>query len=76
MIEKNIVARFRVEPGKKFKLKDHEPAWVGTDDLKELGKAELKEQAQALVNKNLAELENAQTLLYADNHYSILIVLQ
>ncbi len=76
MIENDIIARFRVEPGKKFKLKVHDPAWMGTDEFKELGEAELKAHARGLLDKNLAELAEAQSVLYADDRYSILIVLQ
>ena len=76
VIENDIIARFRVEPGKKFKLKVHDPAWMGTDEFKELGEAELKAHARGLLDKNLAELAEAQSVLYADDRYSILIVLQ
>ena len=76
MIEVDIIAQFRVEPGKKFKLKSHDPSWAGTEEFKELGKAELKEQARVLLDRNLSELAEAQSVLYADDRYSILIVLQ
>jgi len=76
VIKSDIIDRFHVEPGKKFRLNDHDPAWAGTDEFKELGKEEIKEQARALLEKNLSELTDAQTRLYADNRYSILIVLQ
>jgi PPK2 family polyphosphate:nucleotide phosphotransferase len=76
MIQKDTIDLFRVPPDTKVKLKDHDPAWVGTDELKQLGKAEIKEHAAAILDKNLAELAKAQDLLYADNRYSILMVLQ
>lgn len=73
----DLLDRFRVEPGKKFRLKDHDPAWTGAGELKELAdKDARKEQAQAILNENLAELTDAQTRLYADDRYSLLIVLQ
>lgn len=68
--------RLRVEPGKKFKLKDHDPGWTGTDELRELGKEELKEKAREFLDRTLADLATAQDLLYADNRYSVLVVLQ
>ena len=49
---------------------------MGTDEFKELGEAELKAHARGLLDKNLAELAEAQSVLYADDRYSILIVLQ
>src|SRR5205085_11139190 len=66
-----LVERFRVEPGCKFRLKDHDPAWVGTDELRELGKDELKERAKEILAKDLADLAAAQDLLYADNRYAL-----
>jgi PPK2 family polyphosphate:nucleotide phosphotransferase len=76
MIQKNTIDLFRVPPDTKVRLKDYDPGWAGTDELEELGKAEVKEHAAAILDKNLAELATAQDLLYADNRYSILIVLQ
>jgi PPK2 family polyphosphate:nucleotide phosphotransferase len=75
VIDKGIMDQLRVKPGKKFRLKDHDPGWA-TDELSQLGKEELKEQARALLDENLAELADAQTRLYADDRYSVLIVLQ
>lgn len=76
MIQKDTIDLFRVPPDTKVQLKDYDPGWSGTGELKELGKAEIKEHAAAILDKNLAELAKAQDLLYADNRYSILIVLQ
>ena len=71
-----LIELFRVEPGTKCKLKDHDPAWAGTDEMKELGKDELKERAQNYLRSNLQELTAAQELLYASDTYSLLIILQ
>src|SRR6476469_3673608 len=68
MIRKDIIDLFRVPAGKKVRLKDYNRGW------KQSG--ELKERAKAALEQNLAELAAAQTLLYADDRYSVLIVLQ
>jgi polyphosphate kinase 2 (PPK2 family) len=73
---KDLVDQFRVPAGTRFKLKNHDPAGTGTDELKELSADELKDRAKLALARNLAELEKAQNLLYADNRYAVLIVLQ
>src|SRR6478752_1475271 len=76
MIRKDIIDRFRVPPGKKVRLKDHNPGWKQTDEFEELGKDEIKERAKLALEHNLADLAEAQGLLYADDRYAVLIVLQ
>lgn len=76
MLDPDTIDLFRVPVGKKLKLKDHETSWAGTEDMKELSKDELKEKAQAILAENRRQLATSQELLYADNRYSILIVLQ
>ena len=76
MLDSNVIDLFRVPVGKKFKLKDYDPEWAGTDEMKELGKEELKDRAQAILIENRQHLHASQDLLYADNRYSVLIVLQ
>lgn len=76
MIRDDIIERFRVRPGKKLKLKDHDTGWAQTPELEELGKDAVKERAQQILDTNLVELANAQELLYADNRYSVLILFQ
>jgi PPK2 family polyphosphate:nucleotide phosphotransferase len=76
MIQAEIIDRFRVRPGKKLKLKDHDPGWAQTKELKELGKEAVKERANAVLEESLKELADAQELLYADDRYAVLIILQ
>lgn len=71
-----LLELFRVEPGTRCKLKDHDPTWAGTEEMKELGKDALKERAQAYLQTNLEALTAAQELLYASDTYSLLIILQ
>lgn len=73
----DLLDRCRVESGKKFRLKDYDPAWTGAGELKELAdKDARKEKAQEILAANLAELAEAQGRLYADDRYALLIVLQ
>lgn len=76
MLDPDIIDLFRVPAGKKFKLKDHDPEWAGTDVMKELGHDELKERASAILIENRRHLAASQELLYADDRYSVLIILQ
>ncbi|MSR54784.1 MAG: polyphosphate kinase 2 family protein [Gemmataceae bacterium] len=76
MLDSDVIDLFRVPAGKKFKLKDHDPEWAGTDEMMELGQGELKERAQAILLENRQHLHASQDLLYADNRYSVLIILQ
>jgi PPK2 family polyphosphate:nucleotide phosphotransferase len=76
MISPDIIDLFRLKPGKKLRLKDHDTGWAQTKELKELGKAVVKERTREILDKNLEDLAEAQELLYADGRYGILIVLQ
>jgi PPK2 family polyphosphate:nucleotide phosphotransferase len=67
---------FRVSPGKKVRLKDYDPGWAQTLELKELGKGAIKERAKLILAKDLEDLNAAQDLLYADDRYAVLIIIQ
>ncbi|HYV38255.1 MAG TPA: polyphosphate kinase 2 family protein [Gemmataceae bacterium] len=76
MIRQDIIDQLRVPPGKRIRLKDYDTGWAQTDELKELGKDTIKERAKVGLEKNLEHLAKAQDMLYADDRYGILIVLQ
>ena len=76
MIRQDIIDRFRVPAGAKVRIKDHNPGWAQTEEMEELGKDALKERARQTLDQNLADLAQAQELLYADDRYAVLIVLQ
>lgn len=76
MLNANVIELFRVSPEKKAKLNQRETGWAQTEEFKELGKEVIQERAREILNTSLEELAKAQELLYADNHYSILVVLQ
>ncbi len=76
MLQQELLEIFRLKPGKKVRLKDHDTGWAQTKDLKELGKDVVKDRAKEILDKSLAELAQAQDLLYADGRYAVLIILQ
>jgi PPK2 family polyphosphate:nucleotide phosphotransferase len=76
MIRKDIIELFRVPPGKKIRLRDYNPSWAQTKEMKELGKDNIKERARAILEKNLEDLAAAQERLWADDRYAVLVVLQ
>jgi PPK2 family polyphosphate:nucleotide phosphotransferase len=76
VIRKDIIELFRIPAGKAVHLKDYNPGWNQTEEMEELGKDALKERARKILDQNLADLAEAQDLLYADDRYAVLIVLQ
>src|SRR5262249_30921013 len=76
VIQQDVIDLFRVEPGKKVSLKDYDPGWAQTKEMKELGKEVMKQRARAILEENLKDLAEAQELLYADDRYAVLVVFQ
>ena len=70
---KEVLEKFRVQPGEKFRVKDHDPAWDGNDDVP---KSERKEFAEKILTQDVSALAEAQQLLYADNSWSLLVIFQ
>jgi len=73
---KKFIDLTKVEPEKKVNLADCETGWAQNEEAKFLGKGELKERANKLLEENRAGLADAQELLYADHTYAILIIIQ
>jgi PPK2 family polyphosphate:nucleotide phosphotransferase len=73
---KNAERLFRVRPNGRLRLKDHDPGWAGGSEFEELKNDELKARAKSFLEKNLEALAEAQERLYANDVYSVLIVLQ
>ena len=68
-IEK-MLKRYRIEEGKHFRLKDHDPG--DTHGLKSEGKPEARE----LLAKGVEELARLQDVLAAQNRWALLVVFQ
>ena len=69
MLDPKRIEKFRVTPGKKIRLKDHNPAWQPE------GKT-AQEEVEKMMAGNLEKLYEAQGKLYAKDEWSILVVLQ
>ncbi|MFZ0684088.1 MAG: polyphosphate kinase 2 family protein [Terriglobales bacterium] len=68
-IEK-LLKRYRIEDGKHFRLKDHDPA--DTHGLK----SELKPQAKKLLADGVKELSQLQDVLAAQDRWGLLLIFQ
>jgi PPK2 family polyphosphate:nucleotide phosphotransferase len=68
-----IIAQFRVSPGKSVRLKDFDTGWEGDPSIpKEIR----KDQARKLLSDDLSALAAAQELLYAADSWSVLLIFQ
>jgi len=67
--------RFRVRPGKKVRLADHDPAWV-PKELRGLDKDAVKEREKRRLEKRIDELRTLQGVLWSSDVYALLVVLQ
>jgi PPK2 family polyphosphate:nucleotide phosphotransferase len=73
---RQIERLFKVKPGTRVRLSAFDPGWQGHDDLRELGRDERKERARHFLEQNIADLAEAQDRLWANDVYSVLLVLQ
>jgi PPK2 family polyphosphate:nucleotide phosphotransferase len=64
---------FRVKPGKKFRLTDHDPGWAGDEEIPEKKR---KSRAKEILEASREELAVTQELLYAADTWSVLVVFQ
>jgi len=64
-----LIARHRVEDGKGFRLKDHDPGDTG-------GQKMHRDEAEALLAAGVAALSDFQEKLYAQDQWALLCVLQ
>ncbi|TCZ56609.1 polyphosphate kinase 2 family protein [Roseicella aquatilis] len=66
---RKILRPYRVEDGKDFRLKDHDPADTAGLDLD-------KEQAKEILRDGIAMLREQQDMLYAQDRWSVLCLFQ
>ncbi len=76
MINKELIQKIMVKPGKKIDLKDYETGWAQNEDLKKAGEDVVKEAALRILEHNRQALAASQELLWANDIHSVLIVLQ
>lgn len=75
VMRREVLDQLRIDPEEKFRLSDHDPSWLPAD-VRKMSKKKRKAAAADMLAANKSELAEAQGLLYADNRYSLLIVLQ
>jgi PPK2 family polyphosphate:nucleotide phosphotransferase len=63
-----LIKPYRVEDGKHFRLKDHDPAHTAAVDS--------KEQAKQLLEEGVAKLAELQDKLYAEDRWALLLIFQ
>ena len=66
----------RVRPGTRVKLSTFDTGWQGGGALRDLGRDERKERAREFLAQNISDLAKAQDRLWANDVYSVLLVLQ
>ncbi len=66
---RNLLAPYRVESGKGFRLKKHDPADTAGLDLQ-------KQEAQALLREGIEQLAQEQDMLYAQDRWAVLCIFQ
>ena len=65
-----------VRPGTSAGLADRDPGWSGGPDFAGLAQEDLEQRAKDALARGIAELSQAQELLWASDSYSLLVVLQ
>jgi len=76
MITKKILKRLRVASGEKVRLKDYSPSWAAIPELSALDSEGVEQQAREVLARNVEELEASQELLWANDVWSVLVILQ
>jgi PPK2 family polyphosphate:nucleotide phosphotransferase len=76
VVTRDAVERCKIEKGERFRLKDHDPGASPFRELRGADGKSLEKRARKFLKEKLAELRKAQTLLWAHDRWSVLVVLQ
>jgi polyphosphate kinase 2 (PPK2 family) len=76
VIEERHLKKLRVPPGRTVRLKDYDTGWAQTREIRKHGEEASRKRAEIGLETSRGRLARAQDLLYADDRYSVLIVLQ
>lgn len=76
MLRQDIIGLFRVPLRKRIRLRGYDNGWAQTKEMKALGKDVVKARAKDILEQNLEGLAEAQERLWADDRYTVLVVLQ
>jgi len=73
---KEVRRLFQVPTSGRVRLSDYDPGWAASKQFKDLTTDQLKARAAEFLQRNVADLADAQERLYASDTHSVLIVLQ
>ena len=71
-----LLAQFLVAPGEAARIAERDPASTGGPEFADLAREELEQRAKDAIARGIAELSEAQELLWASDTYALLVVLQ
>jgi PPK2 family polyphosphate:nucleotide phosphotransferase len=71
-----LTSKLIVEPGTAAGIAGRDSAWTGGEELSGLAHDEIQERARKAVKRGIAELSDAQELLWATDRHAVLVVLQ
>src|SRR5690242_18146968 len=75
-IRERVLRQLVVAPGEAAGIAHRDAGWTGGPDFAHLAHHELKAQAKESLAAGIAELSDAQELLWASDRYAVLVVLQ
>ena len=71
-----LLEQLVVRPGESAGIATRDPGWTGGEDLAHLAGDGLHKRAKDALERGIAELSDAQELLWASDRYAVLVVLQ
>ena len=74
--QERLLAQLLVPPGQAAGIAERDPGWTGGPEFADLAHDELEQRAKDALARGIAELSDAQELLWATDRYSLLVVLQ
>jgi len=75
-VRARLLEQLLVEPGTPAGIAGRDAGWTGGPELAHLAEDELNALAKDAVKRGIAELSDAQELLWASDRYALLVVLQ
>src|SRR4051794_26238799 len=74
--ERLLLSQFLVAPGEPARLSERDPGSTGGPEFADLAEDDLQQRAKDAIARGIAELSEAQELLWASDSHSLLVVLQ
>src|SRR3954453_21169762 len=74
--ERLLLSQFLVAPGEPARLAERDPGSTGGPEFADLAEDDLQQRAKDAIARGIAELSEAQELLWASDSHSLLVVLQ